>query len=75
MAFTNTPFVDGQIISEADLKDRIDNFEKYVNGGLFRATRLENCRGVVDSRLRKGCALNGEASAEKTAFQICGQLN
>jgi len=33
MAFTNTPFVDGQIISEADLKGRIDNFEKYVNGG------------------------------------------
>jgi hypothetical protein len=33
MAFTNTPFVDGQIISETDLKGRIDNFEKYVNGG------------------------------------------
>jgi len=33
MAFTNTPFVDGQVISETDLKSRIDNFEKYVNGG------------------------------------------
>ena len=33
MAFTNTPFVDGNAITEADLKDRIDNFETWLNGG------------------------------------------
>ena len=37
MAFTNTPFVDGQTITEADLKGRIDNFEQYVNGGSVAA--------------------------------------
>ncbi len=37
MAFTNTPFIDGNVITESDLKDRIDNFEQYVNGGSVAA--------------------------------------
>ena len=37
MAFTNTPFVDGNIITESDLKGRIGNFEAWVNGGSVSA--------------------------------------
>tara|TARA_R100000008_G_scaffold82124_1_gene66038 strand:+ start:632 stop:1414 length:783 start_codon:yes stop_codon:yes gene_type:complete len=37
MAFTNTPFVDGNAITEADLKGRIENFETYLNGGVSSA--------------------------------------
>jgi hypothetical protein len=33
MAFTNTPFVDGNAITESDLKGRIGNFETWLNGG------------------------------------------
>ena len=53
MAFTNTPFIDGNVITESDLKDRIDNFEKQLGYHDIRLSGQMDTLMVHRSRLEQ----------------------